>query len=393
LDTNTAAQTPVVNIDGATLTTNVDRSFSTGTDFQLTNGGTINLQNNRTLVVGVFDTTNMKSGTVNITKGSRLDIITNSAMIGAGVTLVKDGFLGVNDSLTSLFILNGGTITHSLRLLAGLRLHVLDTLDVKIGGSIDVSCKGLLGGHPIGVTGNPGETYNDNDSIVDGAGGAGNASAGGSYGGQGAQGTNAVPSSPYGDIEDPRHLGSGAGGNRYWGGGHGGGRATIITNECIVDGAIRANGVIGAGGFDPTGGGSGGAIKILATSVSGIGLIEATGAYGQQYNNYSGSGGGGRIAIFYDSMSFPESNISARGGSSQSSASAGTIYLKDNTLPLGNVIIDNANIVSNKFTPWRSALARIQNLIVKNKAYFEVGSEVGIEGQLLISAGCKIGRR
>jgi len=392
LDTNTAVQTPVVHITGATLTTNVDRAFPVGTDLQLNGGGTFNVRNNSTLSIGVFDTTNIHAGTINIQEGSILDITPNNATIGTGVTLVKDGTFGINDSLSSLTILNGGIITHSLRLLAGLHLRMLDKLDIKTGGAIDVGGKGLLGGHPVGVTGSPGETYNENDSIVDGAGGYETASAGGSYGGQGAVGTNSVPSLPYGFIEDARHLGSGAGGNRYSWGGHGGGLATIIASEVVVDGTIRANGAGGIGGFTPTGGGSGGAIKILAGSVSGAGVIEAAGGNGQQYISYGGSGGGGRIAIIYDSMSLPESNISARGGTSQYSASAGTIYLKDNALSLGNVIIDNANIVSNKFTPWRSALARIQNLSVMHKAYFEVGSEIGIEGQLLITVGCKIGR-
>jgi hypothetical protein len=381
-----------VYISGATLTTNIDRSFPVGTDLQLSGGGTINVRTNSTLSIGVFDTTNIHAGTVDVQEGSRLEIAPNNATIGAGVTLVKDGMFGTNDSLTTLTILNGGKITHSSRLLAGLRLRLLDTLEIRTGGAIDVSGKGLLGGHPVGVTGGPGETYNANDSIVDGAGGAETGSAGGSYGGQGAVGINSNPSSPYGLIEDPQHLGSGAGGNRYSWGGHGGGLVKIIASEVIVDGAIRANGGIGVGGFTPTGGGSGGAIKIMAGSVSGSGLIEAAGAYGQQYISYGGSGGGGRIAIFYDTMSLPDSNISAHGGSSQSSASAGTIYLKDNAISLGNVIINNNNIVSDHFTPWMSALERIQNLSVKNKAYFKVGSEVGIEGQLLISAGCKIGR-
>ena len=390
LDTNTMVQTPVVYINGATMTTNVNRTFPVGTDFQITGGGTCNVGNNSTLSIGVFDTTNIHAGTVNVQEGSRLNIAPNHATIGGGVTLVKDGIFGANDSLTSLTILNSGVLSHSLRLLAGLHLHVLDTLDIRSGGAVDVSGKGLLGGQP--VANGSGETYNANDSIVAGAGGSGTAGSGGSYGGQGAVGTNAVPASPYGLIEDPRHLGSGGGSNVSAWGGHGGGRATIMTNVCIVNGAIRANGGGGAGGFTPTGGGSGGAIKILAGSLSGAGVIEAAGGNGQQYNNYSGSGGGGRVAIWFDSMSLPAGNISARGGTSNSSASAGTIYLKDNAQSSGNVIVDNANIVCDLYTPWSAGISTIRSLTVTRAGKLEVTSDVNIEGPILITNGGKLGR-
>jgi len=293
LDTSTAVQTPVVHITGATLTTQVDRSFPVGTDLRLDGGGTINVQNNSTLSVGVFDTTNVHAGTVNITEGSRLDIASNTATIGAGVTLVKDGMFGANDSLTSLTILNGGVLTHSTRLLAGLRLNVLDTLDIKLGGSIDASGKGLLGGHNTTYLGGPGETYNANDSIIAGASGSETRCAGGSYGGRGADASTVVVSNtPYGYLEEPRHLGSGGGGNRYFLGGNGGGRVRISAGECIMDGAVRANGGNGSGGFDPSGGGSGGAILLNVGAFSGTGVIEAIGGAGNAYTYYSGSGGG-----------------------------------------------------------------------------------------------------
>jgi hypothetical protein len=276
LDTNTAAQTPVVNIDGATLTTNVDRSFPVGTDLRMTSGGTFNIKNNSTLSVGVLDTMNIKSGTINLQEGCRLYIASKNATIGAGVTFVKDGTFGESDSIHTLTILNGGVLTHSSRLLAGLRLNVLDTLDINPGGTIDVSGKGLLGGQPM-VGGGRGEAYNSTgDSIVAGATGSENTGGGGGYGGRGGNGgQGGVSNEPYGLVEDVQHLGAGGGGNRYFWGGQGGGLVKIQANICIMDGVIRANGGEGSGGFDNSGGGSGGGIRMQVGSLSGAGRIEA----------------------------------------------------------------------------------------------------------------------
>ncbi|MBI4810166.1 MAG: hypothetical protein HY800_01725, partial [Ignavibacteriales bacterium] len=394
LDTSTAVQTTVVHITGATLTTNVDRAFPAGTDLQLNGGGTFNMRNNSTLSVGVFDTTNIHAGTIDVQQGSRLDITSNEAIIGGGVTLVKDGSFGENDSLTSLVILNGGIITHSLRRLTGLQLHVIDTLEVKSGGAIDVSGRGLLGGQPSGIGGR-GETYNAaGDSIVAGAGATSRQCAGASYGGLGANpASGAVTNPAYGFLEEPRFLGSGGGGNEYFWGGHGGGRVTINTATCIVDGVVRANGGGGSGGFDPSGGGSGGSIWITAGRMFGTGAIEAIGGGANAWTYYSGSGGGGRVAIFYDTTNLPVANISVRGGSgSGASASGGTIYLKDNAQSLGSVIIDNANINCELYTPWRSGLSFIQSLTVIKAGKLEIGTEINVEGPILVTSGGKIGR-
>jgi hypothetical protein len=146
------------------------------------------------------------------------------------------------------------------------------------------------------------------------------------------------------------------------------------------------------GGF-PAGGGSGGGIWLTAGTLSGTGLIEANGGASGSYNVRGASGGGGRVAIFFDSMSLPADSISVCAGAGDCShGSAGTIYMKDNSMLVGNVIIDNAKIISDKYTPWKSTLTRIQNISVINKANFEVGPEINIEGQILITSGCRIGR-
>jgi hypothetical protein len=86
------------------------------------------------------------------------------------------------------------------------------------------------------------------------------------------------------------------------------------------------------------------------------------------------------------------SNISARGGTSQANASAGTIYLKDNAQSSGSIIVDNANISCQLYTPWKSGLTTIQNLSVMKAGKLDIGEEINIEGQLLINTGGIIGR-
>ncbi|MDI6766578.1 MAG: hypothetical protein QME52_07125, partial [Bacteroidota bacterium] len=322
---------------------------------------------------------------------------TNNAIIGRGVTLIKDGAFGVNDTINALMIDSGGVVTHSQRLLAGMQLDVVGTLEIKSGGMIDVNGKGLLGGRPGGLFGKSGETYGSGDTIVAGA-GSGHNGAGGSYGGQGGDAsgaTSATSSSPYGLMEEPRHLGSGGGADYFndKAGGNGGGRVTIAAGVCVLDGTIRANGGNGVGVNPQSGGGSGGGIWMNVGSLSGTGSIRSIGGKGLPQPGYnSGSGGGGRIAIYYGTMTLPVTNISARGGSGGNSASAGTIYLKDNTQSLGSVIVDNANISCQLYTPWRSGLSSIRSLTVNRAGKLEVGTEVNIEGPILVTGGGKIGR-
>jgi len=332
---------------------------------------------------------------------SALTITTPSTFDSVRIT--STGILTADDSITvlgNMIIDSGGVVTHSLRLLEGLRLHVIGTLEVKSGGAIDVSAKGLRGGAGGGsLFGKDGEAYDSLDQIVAGAVGgtyAGNrCGAGASYGGLGANSWGAT-NPCYGLLEDPHHLGAGGGGteDNWRAGGHGGGRITINADVCIVDGVIRANGGNGAAGSPfSAGGGSGGGVRINVGSMAGTGTIEANGGNGFDYHGtMSGSGGGGRIAIYYDLLSFPAERISARGNTGGYKSGAGMIYLKDNAQTNGDIIVDNANISCQLYTPWKSGLTTIQNLSVMKAGKLDIGEEINIEGQLLINTGGIIGR-
>jgi hypothetical protein len=203
-------------------------------------------------------------------------------------------------------------------------------------GKIDLISKGLKGGYNGSVFGGNGETFNNSGTIIS----AGNQYGGGaSYGGSGGKQTNQA----YGFLEDPVFLGSGGG--EFWGSGaNGGGRLTITATKCIVNGSILVNGGNGPG---RAGAGSGGSVRIEADTLIGTGSIQANGGNGG--TDY-GSGGGGRIAIYYNFNMIPPGNIQCYGGSTYSTGAAGTIYLKDNAQPTGDLIVNNGNISSGVYT-------------------------------------------
>ena len=217
----------------------------------------------------------------------------------------------------------------------------------------------LRGGANGSIFGKRAEAYSAAGNIVAGAGVEGNTSIGngGSYAGYGDLGQAGAPAGgqtnePYGLLETPSFLGSGGGAARDEApGGNGGGRIKIQASIIINNGIIRANGGAGvAFSFLRSGGGSGGSILIDCGTFTGSGSIEANGGNGFQTGccSASGGGGGGRIAIYYDSFNFNSNNISCAGGSSpafdqnfNAHGGAGTIYLKDNGLTSGLLILDN----------------------------------------------------
>ena len=372
-----------IRVNGGVLTTSINLDYPTASDFELSAGGVLNILNNSVLGISSFTTSNFQAGTVNLSPGSRLDVSGDSITIGGGVSLIKDGAFGLSDQIGSLTLLSGGVVTHSgyagqgtLASAPKLLLNVVGTLDVQSGGLIDVNAKGLRGGSNGSAFGGSGETFDANDVVVAGSGGE----AGGSYGGRGANGASSgLPGPPYGLLEDPRHLGSGGGGQLggggYAPGGHGGGRVTITAGTLNVDGAIRTNGGAGASGgnFSP-GAGSGGSIRLSVATLSGTGLIQAIGGNSVPCNVPGGAGSGGRIRIDYDAMTFPEANVQARGGNVAISASAGTIYLKDNAQPLGDLIIDNGGVSSGYVTPLKTALSSFDELKIRNYGALDIAS-------------------
>jgi hypothetical protein len=345
LDPASILNANALRFNSGTLNSSINLSFPIGSDLELSGSGRINILDSTIFSIGIFEPLNIQSGTVNLTSGARLDIATNSAIIGPGVTLIKDGDFGVNDSLDALTIQSGGVATHSSRLLDGLQLKVIGTIDVKSGGLIDVDGKGLLGGRNGSAFGSNGEAFNSTNLIVSGAeSGKYNDyefGAGASYGGWGGIGSSsgppgAQPNPPYGILEMPVQLGSGGG---AWTsllpiGGNGGGRVTLAAGTCIIDGTIRANG-IGQGDVPGyiSGGGSGGSILMKVDSLSGAGLIESNGGSAYAVGDLAGgAGSGGRIAIYLNMNTFPIENISVNPGLTGNAGSVGTIYLEKSLL-------------------------------------------------------------
>jgi hypothetical protein len=157
---------------------------------------------------------------------------------------------------------------------------------------------------------------------------------GGSHGGRGEPwgwGATSIPT--YGSALWPVALGTG--GKADGASSRGGGRIQIAADSLVLDGTVTANGENGA---NYIGGGSGGSVLLEVGTLSGSGVIEANGGL---RGASAGSGGGGRVAVYYDALSaFDRSRIRSAG---QDAAGAGTLYLRDRSLPAGELILDNLN--------------------------------------------------
>jgi hypothetical protein len=135
-----------------------------------------------------------------------------------------------------------------------------------------------------------------------------------------------------------------------------------------VNGTIQANGQWYYQQYGQAAGGSGGSVKITATTVSGTGRIEAIGGVSGELPGGAGAGGGGRIAIDYTAMTLSSDNIIACGGNIGSvKGSAGTIYLKDNAEPYGDLIVDNEDRESSVYTPLRTTLSTFHSITIANR--------------------------
>lgn len=408
LDPLSVFNASAVRVHGGTLNSYVDLSIPSVGDLELSDRGRINMLDSTTLSLGEFTPTNIRNGTVSIPLGSRLDVSSLSVTVGDSVTLVKDGKFGASDSLELLRVLSGGVVTHSVYTGIsdqGLLINVAGEVDIQSGGAIDVSGKGLRGGRSSGNTSVHGETYDANGDVsrsvtgnvnVDNAYYAGAAASYGGRGGFGGRASIPVPSShAYGVFELPVQYGSGGGGVYAGGsppnpGGNGGGLIHIVAETCIVDGRIRANGTTGGGGYGLPGGGSGGCIFLDVENLlsAGEGTIEALGGAGKNaWSEGSGSGGGGRIAIYCGTMNLPIERVVARGGSSNYSGAAGTVYLKNNAHSSGDLIIDNEDVVSSQRTPNMTELTAVRDLIVTDRGALGLIQEIAIENVLKVTDG------
>jgi Domain of unknown function (DUF2341)/Concanavalin A-like lectin/glucanases superfamily/Fibronectin type III domain/SdrD B-like domain/Calx-beta domain/IPT/TIG domain len=214
-------------------------------------------------------------------------------------------------NIGNIIVKMNGVMTHDQN--ANTQANILNiisnTVETQLGGTIDATSKGYLGGGSISGSG-PGL-----GGVT--TGGCYTSSAGGSYGGKGGN-NNMTSSNVYGSITQPTDLGSGGNACTNESGGNGGGAikltvASILTNS----GSILANGGAGSG---YRAGGSGGSIWLQAGTLAGAGTITANGGDRGGSNSTVSGGGGGRIALYYQNSTTtmttgtPTSSIRVNGG-------------------------------------------------------------------------------
>jgi hypothetical protein len=337
-----------VSVSGGTLNVKAGGLLSLGSSatFSMT-GGT--LSNAGTTIVPAFNDTTVRTSTFKNT--GRLDVLSNSITVASGVTLSESGTLGASDSIGSLTILSGGTLTHERRnsadtgpLSSGLSFTV--TGNANIAGTVEASGLGLRGGNRDGNTAAAGETYAADQFTI--ALGATGHDTGGSHGGLGGVNTSVqanVVSPVYGSAAAPVLLGSGGGGllSPVTRGGHGGGRIDLVVNGTLTIGAsgvIKANGGVATG--TPSGGGAGGSVRLRVGTLDNGGTISANGGNGGV------GGGGGRVSIEYLSeTSGTGGTISAAPGSGGGvPAQAGSVNLRDLTAAPGSATADLGAVAS-----------------------------------------------
>ncbi len=245
----------------------------------------------------------------------------NLRISGSGVIVMLDGF----HDFHNVEVINGAVLTHletDTSRAYGLKFSAW-TLTVDGTSCIDAKGRGYVGG-----TG-----HNESGRTLDNAYGSSH-HAGGSHGGLGGT-YGGVPGVLYNDLTNPEAPGSGGGADGYTDGGDGGGIIVIDAVNIVADGDIQSNGEESDGGA--AGDGSGGSVHIICRTVSGTGAIaaDAGGA------DIGVGGGGGRVAIDYLDMATKDQNlITAMGGiGNYGSGANGTVYLKKETVPNGQIVI------------------------------------------------------
>jgi acyl-[acyl carrier protein]--UDP-N-acetylglucosamine O-acyltransferase len=225
-------------------------------------------------------------------------VISTPTTIGAADTTYECRHVVISSTVTmsgehrfrSLTIASGGNLTHPQGQLEGVTVLVDGLFHVQVGGKVDVSARGGIGGFNNGQSAS-GQRWTATGMTTSG-GSFGR--AGGSYAAYGTVYSTGSPAEVYGAYRNPRELGSGGGaggGTNASRGGDGGGRIDVTAGDAQLDGQLLANGTNCAvwGG-----GGSGGAIRVAVSgALSGSGVVRANGGGGSQ----CGVGSGGRVAI------------------------------------------------------------------------------------------------
>src|SRR5690606_935686 len=348
-----------------------------------------------TASTGNFTVVNARVITSNTSGVFTGDVICEGGDDDTPVVITMDG----NQGLTSLTLLHGCILTHSLNATSPLNITVTGNVYIDAFSQINLDEKGHLGALTTFNTGHNGGGAGG--GIGAGCFGCPSSGGGGSYGGKGANGgvgSAGTGGSIHGDYTNPINMGSGGGGHSSGlsqpDAGHGGG--LIIMS---VDGTFQNEGIVTANGQDGqsfSGGGSGGGINITAANLTGSGTFRANG--GSSSGVDGPSGGGGRIALkstsgtvsnsyTYEAYSFTDSGGEIGG--------AGTIYVRSGAADPGQLIIDNdGNVPQVAIQDVSTLVAGVQTIgevIVRNKAMLAYSDDwtadsLTVDGGILLAS-------
>lgn len=270
----------------------------------------------------------MIPGDVNLSGGSYLTVGSlNVPNINANASTLNAYDITVSGNVS---LLNGARLTvpyasNTLKKVYDLKLNVANTLTVDATSLIDLNYKGYLYSYRSG----PDYVYTTARSSC--------------YGGKRR---NVSTDCTYGRYQQARFAGSSGLWQHSTRPAHGGGLATITANSVLLDGTIRANGREGyhVSNTNTVGGsGAGGGIHLEAATLSGSGKFQAVGG-GSGYNYDTVTlAGGGRISLHLGDRSGWTGTMTARGGWSATSytAGAGTFYTKLATETHGRLYVSN----------------------------------------------------
>ena len=167
-------------------------------------------------------------------------------------------------------------------------------------------------------------------------------SSGAGHGGTSGRGAGLLlTGQPYGDLFEPRELGSSGGSSQ---GGQGGGLIELrVHYKLQVDGEIRANGGDSFGSIG--GGGSGGSLWITCHIFRGMGNLTTNG--GSTFSGWDGGGGaGGRIGLYFNYNQTYHGTYQCHGGSSGTDGEPGgpgTVFMYNMVEEHRTIYVNNYN--------------------------------------------------
>lgn len=277
---------------------------------------------------------------------------------GLGVSALAVGGAG------TLWLHDRASGTHVLRVdngaLATLRAMELPDSHTVVPGALVVRAAGIVSG-PLGRATSlhvQGDATIEATSALSwdgrgfgagagpGAGSGGSLPGGASHGGRGGWSGTAASGPTYDSFAAPVQMGSGGTTELIVGGRGGGALRLVVDGALVVDGDVTARGdsaqLVDA--WDP-GGGSGGSVWVTTASLAGAGRFDASGGNAP---NLGGGGGGGRIAVESATSTFAGTFRAAggAGASALATGGAGTIWRYDLSLSRGELLVDNAGLVT-----------------------------------------------